>query len=312
MAIHRQLPLSPRPAFTLVELIVVIGIVLALAALIVLIFPRLQDSQRVAKGADILQGQLFLAKQMALRDQVPRGVRLFGSNGQYTSLQLIEQPLPYSVGQVTGLVPVNPPPPQPPSPYSPPYTLQFSGNSAAVQAQLVNDFANGAIQMGDYINLNFNNPGGDSYTTISPHALHRITANPNSASLTLTISTAPSSSLVNAPNPTLGGVPWNYQVIRSPRAMVGQQPVLLPDSVAITVLNSGPTDILFDPSGVALGSGGVQIPGKVVFLLSDPTGGTPEQMLVAVYTRAGNILAQPLAPGADPQAFLKDGSTSGM
>src|SRR5215467_6354183 len=104
MRIQERLPVSPRSAFTLVELIVVIGILAALAALIVLIVPRLQDSQRVAKGADVLQGQLFLAKQMALRDQQPRGVRLIqGPNaGQYTSVQLIEQPLAYSVGQATG------------------------------------------------------------------------------------------------------------------------------------------------------------------------------------------------------------------
>src|SRR5262245_28911603 len=105
MRIQKRWLLSPRPAFTLVELIVVIAIIAGLAALIVLIFPRLQDSQRVAKGGDVLQGQLFLAKQMALRDQLPRGVGLLlgPTAGQYTSLQLVEQPLPYTVGQATGI-----------------------------------------------------------------------------------------------------------------------------------------------------------------------------------------------------------------
>ncbi len=299
MAIHRRSPLSPRLAFTLVELIVVIGIVAALAALIVLIFPRLQDSQRVAKGADVLQGQLFLAKQMALRDQTPRGVRLIqGPNaGQYTSLQLIEQPLPYSVGQATGYAN--------PSNFIPSgYDVKFSTSQNPAPS-----FGNNTVQVGDYLDLS---AALDSYTTGSyPHAMHVITAVNFSAATSewvLTIATQPSSSLFGASNATMLNQPWNYRVVRSPRAMVAQQPVSLPDDVAITLPQGGSTDIMFDPSGVVLGSS----PGKIVYQIQDPTGGTPEQMLVAVYTRAGNILAQPIAPGSNPYLFIQDGSTAGM
>src|SRR5437773_570835 len=95
-------PSSPRPAFTLVELIVAILVVAAIAGLIVGLVPRLQDSQRVSKGADTVQGYLFLAKQVALRDQQPRGVRFLlsnpaqGGDGLVHSLQLIEQPASFS------------------------------------------------------------------------------------------------------------------------------------------------------------------------------------------------------------------------
>src|SRR5436305_1816449 len=91
-----------RPSFTLVEMIVVIAIIALLAALAVLILPALQNNQRVASGADAVQGQLFIAKQMALRDQQPRGVRLIPGNNGFTSLQLIEQPAPYTNGAVYG------------------------------------------------------------------------------------------------------------------------------------------------------------------------------------------------------------------
>src|SRR5690242_5238732 len=102
MRILRRSPLSPRPAFTLVELTVVIGIVLALAALTILPFPKLQYSQSVAKAADVVQGQLFLAKQMALRDQLPRGLRFLpnAASGGFDSVQLIEQPRPYTTGVI--------------------------------------------------------------------------------------------------------------------------------------------------------------------------------------------------------------------
>jgi prepilin-type N-terminal cleavage/methylation domain-containing protein len=297
MAIHRRSPLPPRPAFTMVELIVVIAILLALAALIVLIFPRLQDSQRVAKGADVLQGQLFLAKQMAMRDQTPRGVRLIqGPNaGQYTSVQLIEQPLAYAIGQATGSA--NPSTIMPGG-----YDVKFSTTQSPAP-----NFGNNTVQVGDYLDLS---AALDSYTTGTyPHAMHVITAvNLMGTDWVLTIATQPSSSLFGASNGTMPTQPWNYRVVRSPRAMVAQQPVVLPDDVAITLPLGGSTDVMFDPSGVVLGTS----PGKIVYQLQDPTGGTPEQMLVAVYTRAGNILAQPIAPGSDPYLFIKDGSTSGM
>jgi prepilin-type N-terminal cleavage/methylation domain-containing protein len=307
MAIHRRSPLPPRPAFTMVELIVVIAIVLALAALIVLIFPRLQDSQRVAKGADILQGQLYLAKQMAMRDQQPRGVRLLPGNGGYTSLQLIEQPLAYSIGQATGI--------QQNSTNPNYFDVLFSTTQSPAP-----NFGNSTVQQGDYLDLS---AALDGYTTGSyPHAMHVIVAPPTVSgnNWVLTVATPPwTSQLPNTvvPNPTMTSLPWNYRVVRSPRAMVAQQPVLFPEDVAIssgpgnqppTSAAGAPYDIMFDPSGVVLGG----TPGKVIFWLYDPTGGTPEQALVAVYSRAGNIIGQPIAPGSDPYLFIKDGSTSGM
>ncbi len=111
MRIHHRSPSSPRSAFTLVELIVAMAIIATLAALAVLIFPRLQDSQRVIKGADQLQGTFFIARNMAIRDQLPRGVRLLpvvDTDGlvRVHSLQYIEQPayfLPPAGSQLYGV-----------------------------------------------------------------------------------------------------------------------------------------------------------------------------------------------------------------
>ena len=65
-----------RGGFTLVELLVVIVIILILASLVVALNPRIAGAQKVAKGGDLLQGWLAIARQRAKRDQIPTGVRL--------------------------------------------------------------------------------------------------------------------------------------------------------------------------------------------------------------------------------------------
>src|SRR5262245_31535198 len=65
-----------RGGFTLIELVVVMTLILALAAITVAFLPKVQESQRASTGADHLQGALLIAKQRALRDQAPRGLRL--------------------------------------------------------------------------------------------------------------------------------------------------------------------------------------------------------------------------------------------
>jgi prepilin-type N-terminal cleavage/methylation domain-containing protein len=336
MRIYQRSRLSPRPAFTLVELVVVIGIVLVLAALTIMIFPRLQDSTRVAKGADVVQGQVFLAKQLALRDGLPRGVRLIQdpSDNLVHSLQIIEQPMPYLTGQVTGISAFPPPPGQTS------WLVQFGQDP---KTGVWPDFSNGVVQGGDYLDMH---AGGDSYTTSLPHAMHVITGVINPTYIPGATPTYPTLSIAfdNSPNstwnPTTGATamtfPCLYQIVRQPRPMVGVNAVTLPTDVVVDcplapshpalgtslgLPSSGNQDILFDPSGKVLGSAGTN--GKVVLWVYDwttgngvPAGtqpGAPEQTLVAVFTRTGNIVAQPVnVSGTDPYANVKDGATSGM
>jgi prepilin-type N-terminal cleavage/methylation domain-containing protein len=93
---HRS-PSPTRRAFTLVEMIVVIAIVVILAGLAVLLIPQLQDNQHVVSAADQLSGTLLLTRQWARRDQLPRGVRLnlaLDSAGlmRVHTIQIMEQP----------------------------------------------------------------------------------------------------------------------------------------------------------------------------------------------------------------------------
>jgi prepilin-type N-terminal cleavage/methylation domain-containing protein len=255
-ASHRS-PSSPRPAFTLVELMVVIVIIAALAGLAVLLVPQLQDSQRVAKGADTVQGALFMAKQMALRDQQPRGVRLVvnPADGLVHSLQFIEQPPYYAptgsflMGVQLTADPSNPnnflaltgyfngPPP--------PNNLDFFAGNPGNNNQSI-----WPVQPGDYLELigynkpdalylitgvqasGFNGAGkGDSLTLATSLPTNMLPTPLNAGTAQYQ-----SFQYVTLPNGT--SLAWRglpYRIVRGPRAMLGSQPINLPADVVVDV-----------------------------------------------------------------------------
>ena len=92
-----------RNGVTLIELLVVIGIITTLATMIVAIAPRFGERQRASRGAGQLQSWLNLAKQRALRDRRPVGIRIpYQANSSYvTELQYIEVPDESIGGTVT-------------------------------------------------------------------------------------------------------------------------------------------------------------------------------------------------------------------
>ena len=298
-----------RSAFTLVELLVAIIIVGILAGLAVLIIPRLQDSQRVATAAERVQGQLYIAKQMALRDQLPRGVRLVqGSNplnpyydpnnpnANFTTVQLIEQPAPYTTGVVTNVV-------QDPA----------TNNWWAVTFTGAN-FGNNAVLPGDYLDLSAAN---DTYCTSSPGAMHYI-GKVDPANGIVWVVTPP------GVNPGSFPPPWGYRIIRSPRPLIGEKPLNLPIDVVVYLPGQGyPSsyvpldsdgnyDIMFDPTGKLIRAAGSQ--GKVVLWVGDPTPNSTAggDTLIAVYARTGVITTQPAGPPSDPYQYIENGATSGM
>src|SRR5688572_2733931 len=111
--------LRRRPGFTLVELIVVIALIIVIAALTVAVFNSgFISSQRVTGGADRIGTAMLIAKQRALRDRAPRGVRFHLTPDPrdptvpprsfvVTEFQYIEQPdawspNPAAAGNATG------------------------------------------------------------------------------------------------------------------------------------------------------------------------------------------------------------------
>jgi Tfp pilus assembly major pilin PilA len=86
-----------RRAFTLLELLVVIGIMIALATLAVLFLPNLDRHKGTPNAVTQIHGYFNLAKQSAIRDGSARGIRLIEDSpgsGRVVELQYIEQPEP--------------------------------------------------------------------------------------------------------------------------------------------------------------------------------------------------------------------------
>jgi prepilin-type N-terminal cleavage/methylation domain-containing protein len=98
-----------RPAFTLVEMLVVVSILLIITVAVVAVAPRFTDDRKLARAADQMAQILLTVKQRAKRDLVPTGVRLYPDpqhNGLVTRLQYIQQPDDFSPAAVPGSTPV--------------------------------------------------------------------------------------------------------------------------------------------------------------------------------------------------------------
>src|SRR5205823_4636424 len=96
-----------RSGFTLVEMLIVLGVIATVAAIFVPIALNLSDRNQVPKGASMLENALALAKARAVSEKRPNGVRisLTASNlrtltsgssfAWYDELQYIEDPGDY-------------------------------------------------------------------------------------------------------------------------------------------------------------------------------------------------------------------------
>src|SRR5262245_48904264 len=101
-----------RLAFTLVELLVVISIIAILGGLGYLVGGVFLKTKKVVRAPSDIQATLFTAKQMALRDRIPTGVRLILSTApapsplvtpvpHVVSLQYIQQPPDLNDGSIS-------------------------------------------------------------------------------------------------------------------------------------------------------------------------------------------------------------------
>ncbi len=272
-----------RPGFTLIELLVVITLIGVLAALALAFLPGAFANAREASGAGQLQGWLNISRQRALRDQAPRGLRLWKGKvdpDQVTDCQYIEQPDDYAVGSA--------------------YTngdnqkvVNFNGTSLLNGYPAASDPSFFNVQIGDYLEV------------LGTGLMHKIQSVDSDASLTL----------VNAITYQVQKVasvtsPPNYRILRTPRTS-GEETLTLPIGIVIDLKTnadfgsplppamasgSGFVDILFSPNGDVISPG---VNAQTINLWvrdSDktyPNGGDPT--IIAVFTKSGLVAAYPVA-----------------
>jgi type II secretory pathway pseudopilin PulG len=336
-----------RVAFTLVELIVVIAIILMISALAAAFVPRVSDSQNLTRAVDSLEQWLLTAKMRAKRDGLATGIRLVqaptDAAGTFSQCQYIQQPeiltggtnlgssnqakttagaFQYPPGSgvyYTGGICINSSNGNPPNPNLAHFVnVDFTGGMPAAAYYLV--------QPGDYLELGTG------------------TGNVQLITGAITATTLPLSGKQSISQAT---ATTNYRILRQPRVFIGEAPLQLPTNYVVDmgpVPNSAPQitwsnvasslsnnfDILFAPSGAVIGSNAVN--GKVLLCVHeqfeqnqfDPTNPTqfdPTRAgVVAVQTRTGFIGAfslpvwVPPGPpaGYDPFAFAESGRESGL
>jgi hypothetical protein len=272
---------------------VVMTILLVLTTIAVIFVPNLMQRQRASEGGSQLQQWLLIAKQRALRDQAPRGIRLNLTSGSsnVTDLQYIEQPPDFSGGNVKSI-----------DTTSNTVTFDFGGGT---------DFSGGftdtsqwLVQRGDYLEIK----GGGSVCLITGVTKTQLILN---------------STPTAVQTPT-----WQYRVIRQPRVLVGEDSLQMPQDVAIDLsLSRGGNqslynaasppayiDILFSPSGTVIGQGAAY--DKFILWVRDVALGSSsgDQTLVTVYTRTGLIAAHPvnIDDPNNPYSYTQDGLPSGQ
>lgn len=308
--------------FTLIELMVVMALILLIGGMGVAFLPTIGDTARQATSASMLQQWLLTAKQKALRDQVPCGIRLFPyvdpvSGKAYANLardcQYIEQPDDY--------------PPSVPDLKSGAGMLSLTLPTAAqpVAVATINNLrvSNTQVMAGDYLEL------------LGNGLMHQITFVKPGASTQLGLATAPPYLQTSSPPYALKNI-TQYRIIRAPR-VTGDDVLQFPDPVKIDLRTNidysktlsaggavtlpkrngdGSIDILFAPSGAVISAGittdtinlwvrDCETNPQPAPAAADPLNG--QQTIVAIHVRSGLTTTHPPAGPNDPYKFVMDG-----
>lgn len=280
-----------RPGFTLVELLVAMAVIVALAAIALIVVPDVLTQDRTTDGAGTVRQTLMIAKARALRDRGPRGVRflvaddnppnvpdpsnLAKTNGRWvTELQFIEKPDPIRASlpderiEVEFQLTEDGKDPPPVGALKSPPAVYFMNMSAPVKEYMTQEF--GASPSRPVV-FECVLPGGEpvrlTATAATPASgIRASTTNPPSENFQLTLD--PAESDLNVLMAAVGAgrttAIRQFTIDRSAQPLLGEQTVPLPKNVCVDLVSSQPAwastardfDILFAPTGEVLPTSG--------------------------------------------------------
>jgi prepilin-type N-terminal cleavage/methylation domain-containing protein len=342
----RSRPACRRRGFTLIEMLLVIGILIILITLAALFLPNLDRNKGVPNAATQVEGWIRLSKNQALRDGAPRGIRLIpdpNNPSQCRQLQFIEQPDPLAPrgvdpsGRRIGLLisTSNPNAPNPPV-YPPP-------PNAVCTATLV--FIDPTTNQPAAEN-NWDDPTNPANWQIFPGDILELTGSPNAlAMITLVSGTTQPRSTLTLAQPIDGTdvapllLTDGFRVIRSPRPLAGEPALDLHKDVYIDLSNCYPVPaipgVTPDPNNIGTKLGSWSLTGNIDILFNSNglvANATTGQLIipvrhvdrpndvvfVVVYTRTGKVSAVPVSADfplqqpSDPYGFARDGRSPGL
>jgi prepilin-type N-terminal cleavage/methylation domain-containing protein len=301
---HPRSSRTSRRGFTLIELMVVIIIIVLIAGIAAYVAPRLEQSQKATRGASQLSSWLLIAKQRALRDRVPTGLRLIAdANNLVREVQYVQQPDPFTGGSVGHL------PNDPLNVVT--FTADLTGGFSASAAD------QSSVQPGDYLEVQ---GGGQVYL------IKQVTGP--------TTPGGPSQALLSRNFQQDGVIIQNYRILRQPRRLAGEEPLPMPQDVVIDFSTNPSTnlpysqnapirtvgatpfaEIMFSPSGGVVGQG-TATADKIILWVRDATRDNVtdgEPVLVSIQVRTGMVASNPVdVTGTDKYSFTRDPRASGM
>lgn len=220
-----------RIAFTLIEMIVVIAIILVIAALAAAFAPRVNDNQNLTRAVDNLEQWLLTAKMRAKRDGLATGIRFVPAVGDvpltFSQVQYIQQPDPLSGGWITPTGPVG-------------GVLQSAATGTVTFVLGSVDFTLGGVPANQWLVQ----PG--DYLEIRDGGVYQILAatGPNTLTLLNAATTGSYDNTLAIAIPTT-----NYRILRQPRLLIGEEPLALPNNYAVDMrVIPGPTPLT--PPGI--------------------------------------------------------------
>lgn len=327
---------AARPAFTIVELLVAMALAITLLGLAVAVSQSSAfDSYKTVGAADRVSQWMLVAKNRALRDRAPRGVRLIvdPATNLCKEIAYIEMPEAYIVppGAQLALVyeyQAAPPP------------AKVGNKRVFLSGVTLSDFQ-ASVYPGDLVYLADFGVSFRIASIIAPIAVA-----PPGTTVELTVTNQVQSL------PDLGAgysnpvtvpvyVTANFGIYRQARPLLGEPTQQLPLGMVIDLASSVKTtgtpvynhniplvgtnrDILFAPSGeVMFASEGLIVclmrdvnrnPAAIDLMSQTDLDKAGQMILIAVYPKTGAIATQNVAPASvnDPFKFAKDGINTGL
>lgn len=319
--------MSHRRGFTLVEMLVVIAIIIAIAAMAAAFMPRVNDSQRLTRAVDNFQQWLLTAKMRAKRDGLATGIRFVQAPGDapgtYSQFQYVQQVDPISGGFTNSLGTIG---------GSLLSVSAVAGMPTAVFGGV--DFTIGGtplpnqwlVQPGDYLEINGGAPYIIGQVPLASPTNTLLLGQPN-----------PVNPWVNPPIPSQYGLKLSitqpttgFRILRQPRILMGEEPLALPDNYAanfaaipgsgsslpgcnVPLATNGFYEIVFAPSG-SLTASSASAPILCVSIW-DTTMEPPDPNrvgIVGVNGRSGFIGAYNVSLSGNPFLFVQNARESGM